>query len=313
MHRRAFLQGTGAAVAGAGLGVSVTPVIAQDGTAGIVTATRFSVGSATVTAISDGFLPIDVGALSGISPEDFASLLKAARIAGTAHPTGVNAYVVDHGRRTLIDCGTGTAFGPSLGHMIAGMEALGMGPETVDAVVATHLHPDHVGGALVTSFPNAALHVSSADIDFWTSPDVKAQAPADFHPFFDMAVAAVQSFGDRVAPISAADDLGMGMTAMPLPGHTPGHTGVMLDSDGAQILFWGDIVHVGAVQFARPEVTIQFDADQDTARATRLKTFDMAATDGLMIAGAHIGFPGVGYLEKSGEGYAFQAAPWPYG
>ena len=142
---------------------------------------------------------------------------------------------------------------------------------------------------------------------------MKGQAPEEVRQFFDLAMAAVGAFGDRVEGFEGEASLGAGMTAMPLPGHTPGHSGVMLESDGDALLMWGDIVHVPPVQFARPDVTIGFDVDQDTARATRMKVLDMAATDRLRVAGMHISFPGIGYVEKAGDGYRFVPSSYQYG
>lgn len=319
MKRRDFLTASALAGAGSALGLQVAPVAAQGvgAVAGIAAARRFKIGAAEVTAFSDGFLSIGPEALIGVSPEDFTALLKAAYIDGAAHPTGVNAYLIDAGgTRTLVDAGTGTVFGPTLGQLAANMAALDVDPASVDRVFVTHLHPDHIGGLVTESgnpFPNASLVAAQADIDFWTSAEIKSQAPKDFQGFFDLATAAHGSFGDKVEGVSGEADLGNGMTAMPLPGHTVGHTGLMLESEGASLLIWGDIVHVPPVQFARPDVTIGFDTDQDTARATRIRLLDQVATDSIQVAGMHIGFPGVGYLERAGEGYRFVPAPWQYG
>ncbi|MDJ0827945.1 MAG: MBL fold metallo-hydrolase [Rhodobacter sp.] len=317
MKRRDFM--TTAALAGIGVaaGVRVAPVLAQDGTMGVAAAQRFSIGEAVVTAFSDGFLPIGADALIGVTAEEFRTLLQAAYIDAEAHPTGVNAYLVETGDSTvLVDAGTGAVFGPGLGHLAANMAALGVDPGAIDTLVATHLHPDHIGGVVTEAgnpFANATLKVSDTDLGFWTSEDVKAQAPEEVRQFFDLAMAAVAAFGDRVEGFTGAAALGPGLSAMPLPGHTPGHSGVMLESGGDALLIWGDIVHVPPVQFARPEVTIGFDVDQDMARATRAKVLDMAATDRLRVAGMHIGFPGLGHLEKAGSGYRFVPSLWQYG
>lgn len=317
MKRRDFFA-MGAASAAGLAGLRVAPVMAQDASvAGLVAAREFQIGEARVTALSDGFLPIDASAMIGIDEPDFKALLEAAYFSGPAHPTGVNAYLVDHGGRvTLIDAGTGAAFGESLGHLVSTMTALGLDPAAVDAVCATHLHPDHIGGIVTEAgnpFANATLHVDEADLAFWGDAEIKAQAPAEFHGFFDLANGAVASFADRVMPFSGETDLGAGLSSMPLPGHTPGHSGFMLSSGDETLLFFGDIVHVGPVQFARPEVTIAFDVDPETAASTRARVFDMASTDRLRIAGAHISFPGVGYLETATEGYRFVPQSWQYG
>lgn len=315
MKRRDFLT-TSAALAVAPA-IAVTPARAAGHAQGLTIAQRHAVGSLTVTAISDGFLPIAHEVLQGIEKTDFDDALAAARLSGPAHPTGVNAFLIEDGTRTvLIDAGTGTAFGPTLGHLGEHLQAIGADPASIDHIVATHLHPDHIGGAFVDGtnpFPQAELVVSDADLNFWTSEDIKAQAPDEAKGFFDLAMGAVASFGDRLRPVSGEAAIAPGLTAVPLPGHTPGHMGVMIESDGDRLLIWGDIIHVGAVQFARPEVTIAFDTDQELAAATRKTTLEMAVADDLKIAGAHIGFPGIGYVTKSGTGYGWEPARFPYG
>ncbi|MEO0831485.1 MAG: MBL fold metallo-hydrolase, partial [Pseudomonadota bacterium] len=182
-------------------------------------------------------------------------------------------------------------------------------------LLVTHLHPDHVGGRVgetSVALPNAEMVVGTQDHSFFTSEEMKAQAPDGFKPFFDMAVAAAGQFGERVTLIDGEASIAPGITAMPLPGHTPGHMGFMLESGGEQLLIWGDILHVPAVQFARPDVTLAFDADPDTARASRTKVLDMVATDKLMVAGMHMSFPGLGYVERASEGYRLVPAPWDY-
>ncbi len=317
MNRRDFFTTSALAAAGVA-GLRVAPVQAAGSSgAGLVAAQEFRVGEAVVTALSDGFLPIDASVLMGIDAEGFAALLAEAYLPGPAHLTGVNAYLIENaGRSTLIDAGTGTAFGESLGHLVATMTALGLDPAAVDAVCATHLHPDHIGGILTEAgnpFSNASLHVDEADIAFWGNADIKAQAPAEFQGFFDMATGAVAAFGDRLMPFTGEADLGAGLTSMPLPGHTPGHSGFMLSSGDDTLLFFGDIVHVGPVQFPRPEVTIGFDVDAEMAAATRARVFDMVSTDRLRVAGAHVSFPGAGFVEAAAEGYRFVPQTWQYG
>lgn len=316
MNRRAFLQSS--AAGSAALALPVTQA-AADGhaTASPPTVLTYKIGGKRVTAMSDGFLTIDAGTLNGVDEAGYRAALDAAHIKADVHPTGVNAFLIeDETGKTLIDAGTGTAFGPTLGHLGAQMEAIGISPDSITRIVATHLHPDHIGGILATGsnpFTAAELVVSENDLGFWMSAEIKAQVPENFHPFFDLAVATVNSFGERVKTVSGEAAIASGLTAMPLPGHTPGHMGVMVEDAGEQLLLWGDIIHVGPVQFADPSVTIAFDADAETASATRAKALDMVTADGLMVAGAHIDFPGIGYVEKAGSGYRWVRAPYPYG
>ena len=99
---------------------------------------------------------------------------------------------------------------------------------------------------------------------------------------------------------------------MHLPGHTPGHSGLMLSSGDDTMLLWGDIVHVGPVQFARPEMTIPFDVDQPAAAEQRARVLDMVATDRLEVGGSHIDFPSFGFIETAGDGYAFVPSRWDH-
>jgi len=88
-------------------------------------------------------------------------------------------------------------------------------------------------------------------------------------------------------------------------GHTPGHTTYVIESGGKKMVAIGDLIHVAAVQFDEPAVTVGFDSDQKTAAAARKKLFDAAAKDGALVGGAHLQFPGLGYLRVEGKGYRF--------
>ena len=101
-----------------------------------------------------------------------------------------------------------------------------------------------------------------------------------------------------------------GVTAIPAPGHTPGHTTYMVSSGQHQLLIWGDTVHVPEVQTARPEVCMAFDSDIAAAEATRRRVFDMVATDKLLVSGMHLHFPGFTRLVKRGTGYQLIPAAW---
>ncbi len=314
MERREFLAATGMTSALAALGWSVAPLGAE----GLVAARRYQIGAATVHVLSDGFIPVGPEMLNGVTPDEFATLLQAAHLAPESHRSAVNAFLIDIGdRRILVDAGTGEIFGPTLGQLPSVMQALGIDPASIDTLVFTHLHGDHIGGTVSPAgnpFANAALHVASADVDFWTSEEIQAQAPEAFQSAFDLARAALGGFGERVETFDAvATTIAPGLTTVPLPGHTVGHTGLMLESDGALLLIAADLLHVPAVQLPMPGVTIGFDTDQDMARATRLQTMDMVAADGIMMGGSHIALPGLGHLETSGEGYRWTPARHQYG
>jgi glyoxylase-like metal-dependent hydrolase (beta-lactamase superfamily II) len=96
------------------------------------------------------------------------------------------------------------------------------------------------------------------------------------------------------------------MQLVPLPGHTPGHTGYEFSSKGQKILFWGDIVHAQRVQLQHPEVTAIFDIDQTAAGATRNQLLPKLARENVLIAAPHTSlFPALGRLRKEGSGYSW--------
>lgn len=308
----------------AGLGATLPPVRALAQTDGAQTggaqalpgAQRFRVGDRTVTALLDGAIRIEPALLQGIDAAEYATLMEAAYRDPKTYRSAVNAFAIEGpDGLILIDAGTGDAMGPGLGQMMANLEAAGHAPEDVTTLLATHLHPDHIGGAVRDGrplFPNAELVVSAADRAFWTDPATRAALPAEFQPFFDLAVATLDAYGDRLRVIEGEEEVAPGLAAMPLPGHTPGHTGFVLASGDAALLLWADIVHVPPVQLARPAVSVGFDTDPAQAAETRTRLLDRVAADRLMVAGAHMTFPGLAFIEAAGEGYRAVPAAYDY-
>ena len=317
MKRRDLFKASAATLLASGA-TSLVPlrVSAAPGGAQVTAAQRFKVGEATITALSDGFIAFSAEVLTGIDAEGFNALVSAAHQDPANLKGAVNAYMVETGGETwMIDAGTGPVFGPTLGHMPEVFAALGIDTASVSKLIVTHLHGDHIGGALTDgapTFPNAEFIVSEADRAFWTNDEIKAQFPEGFQGMFDLAKATLAAYGDRVRLIEGEADVAPGITSRPLPGHTAGHMGYMLESGSDSLLFWGDIIHIPAVQLARPDVTIMFDSDPDQAAATRKDLMTALAGSGQLIAGMHMLFPGIGYLDTLGEGYHFAPAPWQY-
>ena len=278
---------------------------------------RTKVGDAIVTAVSDGFLEIDVSLLSNIEPDEAKALLHEAFRGAPPVTTGVNAFVVQTPDRTvLIDTGGAGAF-PDTGRLEDRLQAAGIEPGDVDDVLMTHLHPDHVGGLASNgqpNFPNAAVHVHAREYDYWTSDANKADAPDGAKGMFDTASAAMQAYGDRVKRFDSGGEIVPGITARELFGHTPGHTGYRIGGADDGLLVWGDIVHVGPIQFPRPQVGISFDVEPDKAIETRKALMDEVASNRTRIAGMHIAFPSFGHVEKgTGDAaYRFVPASWDY-
>ena len=267
---------------------------------------RLQLGDFEVTALSDGTLDLPVDKLLQQPAPNTVKALQHAYL-GTPLETSVNAYLINTGAKiVLVDTGAAGLFGPTLGRLLVSLKAAGYSPEQVDEVVITHMHGDHIGGAGADGkavFPNATLRLDKRDADFWLSPEQVAKGDGA------KAIAAiVKAYADtgRFKPFEgsvAGVEIVPGVKAYPAYGHTPGHSNYVAESKGQKMMFWGDLMHVAAVQFHDPSVTIQFDSDAKAAAPAREKAYAAAAKDGYYVAVTHVSFPGIGKLRADGKGY----------
>ncbi|MGC4060448.1 MAG: MBL fold metallo-hydrolase [Aquabacterium sp.] len=271
---------------------------------------RIMVGSAEVTALSDGTVDLPVDKLLHTSQARIAKGLKENFLKAPLE-TSVNGFLINTGDRlVLVDTGAGTLFGPTLGKLAAQIKAAGYQPEQVDDILITHMHPDHVGGLAVDGqrvFPNATVHADKQDADFWLSEDKMNAASAEMKGFFQGAMASLTPYvkADRFKPFDKDGEAVPGIRTEATHGHTAGHTVYVLESQGQRIAFIGDLIHVASVQLEAPEVTINFDSDQAKAAKARAATFAQLAKDGSLVAVSHFSFPGVGHLRKDGKGWVW--------
>lgn len=320
--RRSFLQSAAAMATVAAAGIPLPAIrpaaaaapVATDQAPGFY---RLAVGDMQVTALNDGVLSLSADILSAPTDIPKAELLEDAFLAADAIPTSVNGYLVNLGDRlALIDTGAAGGMGEGLGLLASNLAAAGIDPADVDDILMTHLHPDHANGLLTVekeaAFPNAMVHVAEAEAGFWRDDGMMSRAPAEAQPFFIAARDAIAPYDQagRLNIIASPGEILPGVSAVAAPGHTPGHTLFMLSSGSDQLLVWGDIVHVAAIQFPRPDATVAFDTDQAQAAQSRAKVFDQVATDRTLVAGMHLGFPGIGHVARASEGYAFVPVVW---
>src|SRR6266851_2151654 len=236
---------------------------------------RLKVGDLEVTALFDGTGVFDPHWLNGTKAA-MDGVIKGLHEDPHMLDVVDSGFLVNTGKqRILVDAGAGTWWGGgALGRLAGSLRSAGYTPEEVDIVLVTHLHSDHVGGLTTQdgkrAFPNAEVYVAKAESDFWLSPEIAAKAPKDAQPFFQsaQAIAAPYIKAGKWHTFSGSEPIVDGMQLVPLPGHTPGHTGYEFSSKGQKILFWGDTIHAQRVQLQHPEVTAIFDIDQTAAAAT---------------------------------------------
>jgi glyoxylase-like metal-dependent hydrolase (beta-lactamase superfamily II) len=270
---------------------------------------RMMLGDFEVTALSDGTVDLKIeDLLTNTTAAKIRSALARAQLKDPVE-TSVNTYLVNTGSKlVMIDAGAGVFFGPTLGKLIANLKASGYQPEQVDEIYITHMHSDHVGGLVngdKIAFPNAVVRADRRDADFWLSKAKMDTAPKDAKPAFEGAMASINPYiaAGKFKPFDGNTDLVPGVSAISTYGHTPGHTVYMVESQGQRLVLWGDLMHVAAVQFAEPSVTIRFDTDSKAAAAQRKKQYADAAKQGHWVAAAHLPFPGIGHLRADGKGY----------
>ena len=276
-------------------------------------------GDVVVTGLSDGYVDMGYGIFRNIPEEETKAIL--ARDHRTSPPRiSVNAFALRIGNRTyLIDCGSADLMGPTCGRLPANLAAAGIDAASVDGVLLTHVHPDHSNGLTDTAtgtrlFPNAEVVVHENEISHWFNDEAMARAAErPKRRYFEAGRAQLKPYmaADRVRTFRKGEVL-PGVIAVPIPGHTPGHSAYIVTSGGKSIVIWGDTVHVPEIQVARPEVTMQFDTDPDAAAVARQMIFDMVVSDDMLVGGMHLHFPGFGHMRREAGRYSLVAEQWAF-
>jgi glyoxylase-like metal-dependent hydrolase (beta-lactamase superfamily II) len=258
---------------------------------------RMKLGNFEVTTLLDGYLDVPTGVLQGDAGHIREHLETSGQKMDAPIRLPVNTFLINTGNKlVLIDAGGAKMLGPSAGRLSQCLAAAGHTLDQIDEVYITHMHGDHLHGTVTPEggplFPNAIIRIAKADIDYWGSPQVEAAAPDNQKGRFVAAKRAMAAYG-----VSAV-------------GHTPGHSCYMVESNGQKLLLLGDLMHVAAVQFPRPEITVAFDWNQDTARGARKALFEQVAREKILVGAVHVAFPGIGSLRQSGSSYVFSPVTW---
>ena len=289
---------------------------------------RFPFGDMEVTVLNDGHFefPFDLISIDdsleflayNADRETREEYVRSRRLPTDRVPLYLSPVLIDSGnQRTLVDSGLGTGEDiPTAGRLGLSLEAAGIAPESIDQVLITHAHPDHIGGLMDPAsgaplFPEAEVVLSEKERAFWLGEDaiwLGDDAEADL--VLETARTVLRGIDDRLRTVEGETEVVNGIRAIPSPGHSPGHVCYAIESEGQQLLLTGDAIIFTHASFEHPEWHAFPDANRDEAARTRKRLLDRAATDEMFILGFHFPFPGLGYAIRDGDAYRWHHAGW---
>ncbi|RUX93957.1 MBL fold metallo-hydrolase [Mesorhizobium sp. M7D.F.Ca.US.004.03.1.1] len=257
--------------------------------------TAYRIGAMTVTSLRDGYVDMPIRRLRQPGNIVFGDKLPSqVALVDGALRLSVNAFAIDDGDDiTLIDTGASNAWHPTMGHLPEALREAKIAIDRVRTIAFTHTHLDHIHGLILADgrdgFPQLTrLLVPRLELGMFR------------------AEARLERFHSRAQPFDAGQRVSAHIETIAAAGHEVGHTCFRVMSEDETLLIWGDIVHVPSLQFDRPEITWEFDADQEEARASRLQIMALAADNGCYVAGAHLDSPGVGRVFRAERGFRFE-------
>lgn len=267
---------------------------------------KMTVGSVEVTALLDGEIVAPAEFLLNLKDQDEQTIRENEN--NKLSYLNMNAFLVQKGdRNLLIDAGCRELFGPTCGFIQDALGEIELSTDDITDLFFTHLHPDHIAGALNTDgtavFKNANLQVVEAEYNFWQADNFDA-IEVNGADWAGVAKGVLNAYKDRLELTTSEKEIISGISSADIPGHTPGHAGFRVDSDNESLLHLGDIMHFQNLQLIDPNVSTIFDIDYETALTSRKRILDMVSADGNLCTSGHWLSPKFGHIERHGSGYA---------
>ena len=284
---------------------------------------RYKIGDIEVTVVTDGVArgKLMQNFVTNVKEEEVKDALAAAHKDREIFDNTFTPVVLNTGGKlVLIDTGTGEAnFAASkgtAGQFTNNLTAAGLSPAAIDTVIISHYHGDHMNGLLKAdnslAFPNAEILVPAKEHNYWMDDGEMSRAPKGRIEGLFKNSRRVFS-GDvlkRLRTYEWDKEVVPGVTAFGTPGHSPGHTSLLVSSGASKVYVQGDVTHVPYLFARNPGWHALYDQDAAMAEATRRKVYDMLVADKMMVQGFHYPFPAHAYIEKAGNGYREVMVPW---
>ena len=283
---------------------------------------HFNVGDVKATVVSDGTLSFPGSFLvPNADPEAVEAVLTAHFLSPDnllAHVNAVYLETADH--NVLIDTGSGSLFGPSAGHLFENLDAAGIDVATIDTVLVTHAHPDHVGGVLNDAgelqIPNAQFYVSRSEASFWLADTVALPNSLLNEDTQSGLIATAKgrlgAVRDRTTQFAMGEEIIPGIVAVSSAGHTPGQASFLVTSNDDSLLVTGDVFFSDPLNLENPDWEVAFDGDPVQGIETRRQLLEAATVDRQLLLVPHMPFPGLGHVRNQGEAYGWEPIVWQF-
>jgi glyoxylase-like metal-dependent hydrolase (beta-lactamase superfamily II) len=278
---------------------------------------RYKVGDFEITALYDGvwYRPIDEKFIRHADYSDVRQAMSDAFMPAEKLATPFTTILVNTGKRMiLLDTGTGGQIAATAGAFGENLAAAGIDPKTIDTIVISHFHPDHINGIKTKDntliFPNAEIMVPQAEWAFWNDDANMRAAPDGLKIAFHNVRRIFTDIAKDVTRYAPGKEIAPGVETVAAPGHTPGHTVFALQSGNDALMVLSDTTQHPALFARNPDWQPQFDIDGPAAVATRKRLLDRASADRMLVTGYHFPFPACGHIVKHGSGYEHVPLLW---